>query len=61
MDNIVSNPDEEKYRKIRASNKAFQEKVCSVTGSVLFLEAVGFEQRNLAQGKCLMIVQLPLM
>eukprot|EP00731_Ephydatia_muelleri_P017649 Em0010g747a len=49
MDNIVSNPDEEKYRKIRASNKAFQEKVCSVTGSVLFLEAVGFEQRNLAQ------------
>lgn len=49
MDNVVSHPDEEKYRKVRASNKAFQEKVCAVTGSVLFLEAVGFEQRNLSQ------------
>ena len=62
MDNVVSNPDEEKYRKVRASNKAFQEKVCAVTGSVLFLEAVGFEQRNLSQGKCVMIFfQFPLM
>ena len=59
LDNIITHPDEEKYRKIRASNKVFQEKVCSVMGSVLFLEAVGFEQHNLSQGKVLLFLPHP--
>ncbi|CAL1592853.1 unnamed protein product [Knipowitschia caucasica] len=42
VDNICKNPSEEKYRKIKLSNKVFQEKVRCVEGSREFLEALGF-------------------
>lgn len=42
IDNICKNPTEEKYRKIKLSNKVYQEKVRSVEGSREFLEALGF-------------------
>lgn len=37
-------PDEEKYRKIRLSNAAFQARVSSVEGSLRFLELLGFQK-----------------
>lgn len=54
VDNICKNPSEEKYRKIKLSNKVFQEKVRCVEGSREFLEALGFISTMLpveAQGK----------
>lgn len=50
LDNILAHPGEEKYSKIRMSNKTFSEKVCSVEGAVLFLEAIGFQQKLLSHG-----------
>ena len=50
LENIVSHPGEDKYSKIRMNNKAFSERVCSVEGAVLFLEAVGFQQKLLPHG-----------
>ncbi|MCI4383541.1 hypothetical protein PGIGA_G00027560 [Pangasianodon gigas] len=43
IDNICKNPTEEKYRKIKVSNKVFQEKVSVIEGSREFLQALGFE------------------
>ncbi|XP_035033523.1 UBX domain-containing protein 6 [Hippoglossus stenolepis] len=42
VDNICKCPTEEKYRKIKLSNKVFQEKVRSLEGTREFLEALGF-------------------
>lgn len=42
VENICKNPSEEKYRKIKLSNKVFQEKVHCVDGSREFLQALGF-------------------
>ncbi|RVE74005.1 hypothetical protein OJAV_G00037070 [Oryzias javanicus] len=42
VENICKNPTEEKYRKIKVSNKVFQEKVRCVEGSREFLQALGF-------------------
>ncbi|KAM7012496.1 UBX domain-containing protein 6 [Tautogolabrus adspersus] len=42
VDNICKNPTEEKYRKIKLSNKVFQEKVHCVEGSREFLQALEF-------------------
>uniref|UniRef100_A0A3Q2R2J6 UBX domain-containing protein 6 n=1 Tax=Fundulus heteroclitus TaxID=8078 RepID=A0A3Q2R2J6_FUNHE len=42
VENICKNPSEEKYRKIKVSNKVFQEKVRPVEGSWEFLQALGF-------------------
>ena len=36
---------QQKYRKIRKSNKAYAERVASVEGHDLFLDAVGFESQ----------------
>lgn len=47
IDNIIKNPGEEKFRKIRFSNKAFTERVASLEGSEEFLQAAGFEMRML--------------
>ena len=47
MDNIVQNPTEEKFRKIRKSNKAFQERVGSMEGTEMFLEACGFQNKTI--------------
>ncbi len=43
MDNILQNPTDEKFRKIRKSNKAYQERVASMEGHDIFLQSVGFE------------------
>ncbi|XP_046661137.1 UBX domain-containing protein 6 [Homalodisca vitripennis] len=47
LENIIKNPDEEKYRKIRLSNRIFQEKVAGLEGVMEFLEAAGFRQETL--------------
>ena len=47
LDNILSHPGEEKYTKIPMNNKSFKEKVQSVHGATLYLEAVGFQQHLL--------------
>ena len=46
LENILKYPDEEKYRKIRMSNKVFCEKVQPVEGALLILEAAGFEVKE---------------
>ena len=43
IDNIISNPTEGKFRKIRKSNKAFKERVASLEGTSEFLEGCGFQ------------------
>ncbi|XP_051765889.1 UBX domain-containing protein 6 [Ctenopharyngodon idella] len=47
IENICKNPTEEKYRKIKLSNKVFQEKVSVIEGSREYLQAVGFESTAL--------------
>lgn len=47
VDNICKNPTEEKYRKIKLSNKVFQEKVSRVDGTREYLQALGFESTML--------------
>ena len=47
FDNILRNPTEEKFRKIRKSNKAYQERISGVEGCDLFLQAAGFQTETL--------------
>jgi len=47
IDNIVSNPTEFKFRKIRKCNKAFQERVASLEGTQHFLEGCGFQTKQI--------------
>ena len=47
LDNLISNPGEEKFRKIRLSNKAFMERVRDLAGTDEFLQAVGFKIASL--------------
>ncbi|XP_016138498.1 UBX domain-containing protein 6-like [Sinocyclocheilus grahami] len=47
IENICKNPTEEKYRKIKLSNKVFQEKVSGIEGSRECLQALGFESTTL--------------
>ncbi|KAL2089648.1 hypothetical protein ACEWY4_014336 [Coilia grayii] len=47
IDNICKNPTEEKYRKIKLTNKIFQERVSCVEGCQEFLQALGFERTEL--------------
>ncbi|XP_050735790.1 UBX domain-containing protein 6-like [Eriocheir sinensis] len=47
IENIVSNPTEEKFRKIRISNKAYQERIDPIEGTKEFLEAAGFTMQEL--------------
>ncbi|XP_057546769.1 uncharacterized protein LOC130825517 [Amaranthus tricolor] len=42
--NVVKHPDEEKYRKIRLTNQAFQDRVGGLKGGIEFLELCGFEK-----------------
>ena len=41
--NVITHPEEEKYRTIKTSNKALQERIVKVTGALMFLKAVGFK------------------
>lgn len=47
LENIINNPTEEKYHKIRMGNRIFSEKVANVEGSSEFLVAAGFEERDI--------------
>lgn len=47
LDNIIKNPEEEKFRKIRLGNKAFKERVASLQGTEEFIQAVGFQVAKL--------------
>ncbi|XP_018417704.1 PREDICTED: UBX domain-containing protein 6-like [Nanorana parkeri] len=47
LNNIIENPNEEKYCAVRISNKIFQEKINCLEGSLEFFEAVGFEKKTL--------------
>lgn len=44
--NVMKNPDNEKFRRIRLSNPAFQSRVGSLEGGVEFLELCGFEKTD---------------
>ncbi|CAI5448575.1 unnamed protein product [Caenorhabditis angaria] len=46
VQNILEHPGEEKYRQIRLTNKAFQERVASAIGGRKFLESVGFTEKS---------------
>ncbi|XP_073400133.1 UBX domain-containing protein 6 isoform X2 [Dendrobates tinctorius] len=48
LKNIIGNPNDEKYQKIKLSNKVFQEKVICLEGASEFFEAVGFEKKTLS-------------
>lgn len=48
LDNVVEHPGEEKYQRIRCSNKVLAEKVLSLRGGQEFVQAVGFERRSVA-------------
>lgn len=47
LDNIINNPTEEKFWKIRQNNKVFQEKVAGMKGTEEFLLAAGFSLKTL--------------
>lgn len=47
LDNLISNPDEPKFHKIRYSNATFKEKVFPILGAMEFLYAAGFRQETL--------------
>ncbi|OWR45106.1 putative UBX domain-containing protein 1 [Danaus plexippus plexippus] len=47
LENIVTHPDDEKYQKIRMSNRAFCERVQPIEGSMELLLAAGFMQEKL--------------
>lgn len=46
-ENIIKNIDDEKYRKIRLTNKTFVDKVLPIKGAVEFLESIGFVKMKL--------------
>ncbi|XP_037949700.1 UBX domain-containing protein 6 [Teleopsis dalmanni] len=47
LENIINHPDDEKYCKIRMSNRIFSEKVRYVEGALDFLLAAGFQEIEL--------------
>lgn len=47
LENIINHPDEEKYRKIRMSNRIFAEKIKPVEGGCEFLLGAGFNEQEI--------------
>ncbi|PKA63831.1 hypothetical protein AXF42_Ash004840 [Apostasia shenzhenica] len=47
--NVARNPDNERYRKIRLSNPAFQDRVSKYKECIQFLELCGFEKNGRAE------------
>jgi UBX domain-containing protein 6 len=45
LNNIIANTEEEKFHKIRMSNRIFSEKVANVEGSLEFMRAAGFREQ----------------
>ncbi|KAJ8708352.1 hypothetical protein PYW07_010477 [Mythimna separata] len=46
LENIITHPEEEKFQKIRMSNRAFSERVQPIEGSMELLLAAGFVQQR---------------
>lgn len=44
----MQNPGEDKFRRIKLSNAAFQSRVASLPSSITFFEIVGFQVRLLS-------------
>lgn len=51
LQNIIQHPDDEKYRKIRQSNRIFNEKVLPCEGALDFLLAAGFTEQTIDDEK----------
>ena len=47
LENILNNPTDEKYRKIRKNNQAYINRVSGVEGHDHFLSGCGFESANI--------------
>lgn len=47
LGNILEHPEEEKYRRLRLSNKVMQQKILPLEGALDFLQAAGFQQKVL--------------
>lgn len=47
LDNIIANPTETKFHKIRCGNATFKEKVAPLVGAIELLYAAGFRQQKL--------------
>ncbi|XP_078684794.1 UBX domain-containing protein 6-like [Branchiostoma floridae x Branchiostoma belcheri] len=47
LENILANPQEKKFCKIRLTNKAFQDRVATMEGHEEFLQAAGFSLKEL--------------
>ena len=47
LSNVVKNPGEEKFRKIRRGNKAFQSRIVTLRGAEKLLNVIGFNMTNL--------------
>ena len=47
LNNIISNPNEEKYRKVKKGNSAFQKRVGSLSGSNELMIAAGFVEETI--------------
>ncbi|KAK5648879.1 hypothetical protein RI129_003771 [Pyrocoelia pectoralis] len=47
LENIIANPDEPKFHKIRCSNATFKDKVLPILGCTELLYGAGFRQQNL--------------
>ena len=42
VNNVIANPDEQKYRCVNMENRTFEEKIGKMKGSIDFLVSVGF-------------------
>ncbi|KAI5644661.1 PUB domain-containing protein [Phthorimaea operculella] len=51
LENIITHPEEEKYQKIRMSNRAFCERVQPIEGAMDLLMAAGFEQKKITNSE----------
>uniref|UniRef100_A0A915HKD7 UBX domain-containing protein n=1 Tax=Romanomermis culicivorax TaxID=13658 RepID=A0A915HKD7_ROMCU len=58
LQNIIQSPDEEKFRRIKTSNRVFVEKVSKLKGGVEFLKSVGFEE-VIEENELYLIMQKP--
>lgn len=47
LENIINHPDDEKYRKIRMSNRIFDDKIKPVEGGCEFLIGAGFQEQEI--------------
>ncbi|PAV57337.1 hypothetical protein WR25_13734 isoform B [Diploscapter pachys] len=46
VSNILEHSDDPKYRKIKMSNRAFQEQITACKGGMAFLKTIGFEEKQ---------------